>query len=105
MNYSLVTIAPAEYRDSINLVAESHGYGPNSLSVPLSPDGNEPATHYGARSWASSTFRHGYTTMFPSQLLEVCHIDWQFDEHGVGGSHFNTMLETHGLKRIEDTGE
>jgi len=48
---SCVAIVTAELRDEFNQRAEDVGHGPNNYSVPLSPSGAEPATHYGLHAW------------------------------------------------------
>ncbi|MBD3761484.1 hypothetical protein [Rhizorhabdus sp.] len=48
---SCVAITLASLRDEFNERAEEAGRGPNNYSVPLSPTGAEPATHYGLHSW------------------------------------------------------
>ncbi len=45
MNVALIINAAC--LDKANALAEVMGWGPNSYSVPLSPDGTEPATHWG----------------------------------------------------------
>lgn len=56
---SLALILPAAHRSTGNgiAVALGHDEAPgNTYSVPLSATGAEPATHYGARTWASPGF-------------------------------------------------
>lgn len=48
---SCAAIVPANLRDAFNERAELAGKGPNNYSVPLSPTGDEPATHYGLHAW------------------------------------------------------
>lgn len=54
--YSLVLIIPADLRDDANALAEALGHGPSNYSVPLSPTGGEPATHWGLHTWAQQSF-------------------------------------------------
>lgn len=54
--FSCVLIIPAELRDKANTLAERMGWGPDNYSVPLSPSGVEPATHYGLHAWAQPSF-------------------------------------------------
>lgn len=49
-------IIPAEKRDECNASAEARGLGPNNYSVPLSPTGLMPATHFGLHAWVSDDF-------------------------------------------------
>lgn len=53
--HSLVVICPAADRDQVLAVAEAMGVAAG-LDVPLSATGNEPATHYAARAWATPVF-------------------------------------------------
>jgi hypothetical protein len=53
---SAVFILPAAWRDAGNALGENMGWGQNSYSVPLSPTGAEPPTHWGCRADLSSGF-------------------------------------------------
>jgi len=44
---SVIGIIIAAKRDDANAIFAAMGRGPNTFSVPLSPTGNDPATHYG----------------------------------------------------------
>lgn len=54
--YSVSMIVPAAYRDAVNQFGEALRYGPDSLSRGLSPNGQEPATHYGGHTWSTQAF-------------------------------------------------
>lgn len=101
MNYSLVTIVPAAYREAVNAAAEANGYGPDNISAPVSADGNAPATHYGSRAWANQEFRDTYESMFPPELLAVCIIDWQPHDPDTIGQHFDAVCAANNLQRVE----
>jgi hypothetical protein len=56
MTYSIscVLLIPGEHREAINALADSLGYGPDNLSVPLiRADGFH---WYGCHTWCSQTF-------------------------------------------------
>jgi hypothetical protein len=53
---SAVLIVPAAYHDEANAFAVEQGWGENSLSVPLSPTGQEPATHWACRADVGPSF-------------------------------------------------
>jgi hypothetical protein len=53
---SAVFILPAAMRDAGNTLAENMGWGSNCYSVPLSPTGSAPATHWGARADVPQSF-------------------------------------------------
>lgn len=50
MKNSVVMIIDKDNAPIINAIAEGFGYGPGTLSVPLSATGSEPATHYGSQA-------------------------------------------------------
>lgn len=57
--YSLVGIAPASSRDDANRLSCALGHDVlpgNTFSVPLSPTGEAPATHYGYVTVCTATF-------------------------------------------------
>jgi len=56
MLLSCVLILPAALRDAGNALGEAMGWGPGNYSVPLSPSGLEPATHYGLHAWVAQAF-------------------------------------------------
>jgi hypothetical protein len=53
---SLVLIIPAALRDKANALGAALDMGSNNYSVPLSANGQEPATHYGLHAWAAQSF-------------------------------------------------
>lgn len=55
-NISCALIIPAAHLAEINAIAESLEHGPDNISVPLSADGHEPATHYGCHTWCDADF-------------------------------------------------
>lgn len=56
MTYSIscVLLIPAAHREALNTLAESLGYGPENLSVPLT-DANG-ATWFGCHTWCMQVF-------------------------------------------------
>lgn len=48
---SVSITAPAASRDDANKLMEALGYGPNTFSVELSPNGRGTPTHYGCHWW------------------------------------------------------
>lgn len=53
---SCVLILPASLRDKGNALGNAMGWGPDNYSVSLSPNGQEPATHYGLHAWVKQAF-------------------------------------------------
>lgn len=54
MTASVVMIAPAEHRASLNALGEAMGYGPDNWNVALSALGASPATHWGTHIWETA---------------------------------------------------
>lgn len=111
--YSCVMICPAELQSLTNQLAEGLGHGPGNLSVPLSGDGAEPATHYGCRAQAQQSFVDLVTAAGGGQLPEIegmtpeqvgavltnLSIDFQVGVNEV--QHFTTVAGALGLQRVE----
>ncbi|MEM8648469.1 MAG: hypothetical protein AAGF86_19315 [Pseudomonadota bacterium] len=53
--HSLVVIVPAPLKATAVAMSSALGYTADP-SVPLSPSGAEPATHYGLHTWAGTAF-------------------------------------------------
>ena len=60
----LILYVSAASRDAANLMAQANDFDPacglNTFSVPLSPDGYEPATHYATNTAATAQMADGY---------------------------------------------
>ena len=54
-SHSLVTICPDAAKAALLALGEAVGVS-GGMSVPLSADGNEPATHWGSHAWAGPEF-------------------------------------------------
>lgn len=56
MTYSIscVLLIPAAHREAINALAESLGYGPDNLSVPLTKTDGSP--WFGCHAWCTQAF-------------------------------------------------
>jgi hypothetical protein len=97
-----VFIIPADQLDAGNAFGEQMGWGEKSLSVPLSPTGQEPATHWGARADVSEAFlamlADPPTDAVP--LLEVLHIDLR--DTGDAYGHWQDVLAGLGLQVVTD---
>lgn len=53
---SCALVIPAANLAEMNAIGEALGYGPGNISVPLSANGLDPATHYGCHTWAEQSF-------------------------------------------------
>lgn len=109
---SLVLILPAARQSAGNALSQALGYGPDTYSVPLSPTGAEPATHFGAHvANASAAFvaaldaaragnlPPGADPAVVQAVMGELIADPVETEDGRG--HFDDVLAGHGLQRIE----
>ena len=53
---SAVLIIPAAHLPAINALGQARDWGPDNYTVPLGPDAETAATHYGARVDVTDTF-------------------------------------------------
>lgn len=119
-DFSAVVIVPAALQDKANRLTCALGYDVlpgNTFSVALSADGQEPATHYGCRTWAKQEFIDIMTGAGEGELPEI---DWSeygvtvddiaeiigaqiFDVRGAGEAamHFGEVIEANGLVIIQ----
>lgn len=116
--YSVPMICPAADADAISTLAEALGHGPNTMSVPLSSDGSEPATHYGAHAWARQQFIDvveagrngdipqplqdaGYTGDQVADLLSRLTMTVSTGDDGLTArERFDALLSDNGLQRV-----
>ena len=61
--HSMVLIAPVADKDALIAVADLAFRRKLGLSVQLSSDGSEPATHAGAHGWVGDAFRAALTAL------------------------------------------
>ncbi len=115
---SVVLIAPAALRAAANALAEAMGWGPDNYSVPLSPGGAEPATHYGLHTWATDDFlatvagaeagelppHLGGAGMAPAQVAGLI-AQLIISVQGSAEQHFESVLAERGLQRVVSEGE
>lgn len=92
--YSVSMIGDANHVDSINSLGEALGHGTPSLSVPLSADGSEPATHYGGHAVAAQSFidtlAAGAQGVVPPELQDAGYTGEQVSELL---SHLSTSVQ------------
>ena len=117
MTSSAVLIAPAALRAAANALAGAMDWGADCYSIPLSPTGAAPATHWGLRTWASEGFEAVVDaagrgelpneiagTFDPAQvaaLVGALTVDIRADVTDPA-AHFEAVLESAGLMRIEE---
>jgi hypothetical protein len=109
---SISLAIPVSLKDSANQIAEVLGYGRYTFTVALSSNGKPPVTHYGARTDGSDTFVEwlnqatngnypaidGIDSFVVQQVFDSLIVDVSNDLWGI--DHFQSMLETEGLKII-----
>lgn len=120
MTTSAVLIAPAALLGEANRLAEAMGWnepGCPAYTVPLSPTGAPPPTHWGLRTWASDSFagiiaaaRRGelpdsiagaFAPERVAALVSALIIDIRTDETDPAG-HWAAVLEAHGLMMVTE---
>jgi hypothetical protein len=98
-------------RDKANALGEAMGWGPNNFSVPLSADGQNPATHWGLHAWVQDTFQTliesgtyppeladaGITEATYDAMLAVLISSFWFE----CDNHFNTVCADNSLAMIQ----
>jgi hypothetical protein len=99
-NISLVLLIPALHQPAINALAESLGWGPDSLSVQLKDaEGND---WYGSHSWVAPGFLEMLADPPEGSPLDALAA---LKVSAVGGGdpleNWNQALEENGLLRVE----
>lgn len=100
MSYTLsvVLLIPAAHRDAINELAESLGYGPGNLSVPLvHSDGSE---WYGGHTWAALEFLDQLSDPAYQGAAMSALVVSAIPE-GTAYSNWNNTLAANGLSVVE----
>lgn len=115
----MVLIVPAALMDDANSIAVSLGYDVapgKTYSVPLSGDGQQPATHYGCHTWTDGAFAGMLSAAL--ELGALPPIDWgDLDEARVLAvcdaltvsvrddmdQHFSDVIATAGLSIVRVT--
>lgn len=98
---SAVFILPDAYRDAGNALGENMGWGSNSYSVPLSPDGTEPATHWGARADVSPGFFDLLASPPPEAAPILAELILDTRESGEPYAHWTDVIGGLGLKTVQ----
>jgi hypothetical protein len=96
-----VFIIPAEHQDDGNAFAENTGWGHMVYSVPLSPTGEEPATHSGCRADLYPAFLAMLDDPPEDALpiLAVVHMD--ISDTLTGFDHWTAVLDGLGLVVVQ----
>ena len=99
---SMVLLIPAQHQPAINALAESMGWGPDSLSVQLKDaEGND---WYGSHSWvAPSVLDMLANPPEGSPMDALAALKVSAIEGGDPLENWNQALELHGLTAVEVT--
>lgn len=118
---SLVVAVPADLQHKANAVAVALGHDVppgNTYSVPISPTGEAPATHFGCHTWATDEFVEAINAgktglslppapwdlvgLTEADVYEVCAASVMSveDNNAVPLLHCETALAQNGLQRI-----
>ena len=100
---SCALVIPAAHRTEMNVIGEALGYGPDNLSVPLSADGAEPASHYGCHTWCDAEFIALLANPPPEYAGSgaLVNLAFNFLENGVPEETFGALLDQLVLLRVE----
>ena len=95
---SAVLIIPDAYRDAGNAFGVEQGWGENNFSVPLSPDGKEPVTHWGCRAEVTQSFIDMVENPSPENTTLVSVLICSFSDTMEPYDHWVETLTSEGLK-------
>lgn len=98
---SAVLIIPAAHLDAANAFGSASGWGDGCFSVPLSPTGQAPATHYGCRADVSASFVAMAQSPTPDLQWLADVMDADFAD-GAGPEHWSAVLADRGLSVVAD---
>jgi hypothetical protein len=104
---SLVMICPAANLVTVGAAIAPLGYSAAEFSVPLSPSGSEPATHYGLCAWAQAPVAAAWMIAADLPPLTNDQLAWlrstliiSARTDGLPSDHFADVLAANGLQRI-----
>lgn len=97
---SAVLIVPAAYRDEANAFAVAQGWGENCLSVPLSPSGQEPATHWACRAGVGPSFINMVENPSPESQPLVAVLIYSFEDNMDPYAHWTRVLADNNLAAV-----
>lgn len=100
MSSAIMTV-PAAYRDAANAFAVSMGWGPDNYSVPLSPTGAEPATHWTLCATVGQGFLDLLAAPPPEALPIMAVVNIDISAEMSGRDHFMAVIGALGLAVIE----
>ena len=95
---SVVLLIPAAHQAEINALAEASGFGPDSITVPLTHTDGSP--WFGSHTWAAPEFLSDIGAAPPSEALAA--LVMSVREGGEPLEHWNEALADNGLEAIDD---
>ena len=99
---SAVLILPDAYRDAGNAFGVEQGWGENNFSVPLSPDGKEPVTHWGCRAEVTQSFIDMVENPSLETKLLLSVLIHSFSNTLTPYEHWISVLEENKLQNLSD---
>ena len=90
---SIVLLIPAEHQAEINALAEASGFGPDSITVPLTHTDGSP--WFGSHTWAAPEFLTDIGDAPPSEALAALIVSVR--EGGEPQGHWSETLAANGL--------
>jgi hypothetical protein len=98
---SAVMIIADAYRAAGNAFGEAMGWGPGVYSVPLSPTGDEPATHWGLRADAGDALLAVLADPPPEAAALAPHVTYDLRETDDPFGHWQDVLAGLGLAVVQ----
>ncbi|MCG8442271.1 MAG: hypothetical protein MI723_10730 [Caulobacterales bacterium] len=109
-DFSLVVIAPADAKAAVIDVAAKLGWDAG-LSVPLSADGMEPASHFGLHAWSRAELVgfltgavtpdvDGYTAPELDDVRDMLIVSALNAAQSAKSVHFHAVCAVHGLSVV-----
>ncbi len=97
---SAIMIVPAEHLDAANAFAVGMGWGPGNYSVPLSPTGLDPATHWGLCATVGQGFLDLLASPPPEALPILAVVNIGISGELIGADHFAAVTSAMGLQLV-----
>jgi hypothetical protein len=102
---SAVLIIPADDLDAANAFGVEQGWGEGNFSVPLSPTGAEPTTHWGCRAEVGPSFIEMVENPRPENEPLVAVLVYSFSDSLAPYDHWVETLNNNGLSITLETEE
>ena len=102
--HSLVIICPAALKPAATALAEQLGWTGDNLTVPLSANGQAPATHFGCHAWAREDAVAVFTTPNADAQVEAVRAQLIVSARDdlSAGEHFGAACAGATLSRVDE---